>query len=171
MEFPLLSPRIAWVSEECPIYIFARALEEVGLVIKWPDKCPLRCLLPGSCLPGLFRSGVFMLLLGHSWIHRNHSWGSKRECDTDQGSSCLQSRLHSAVISSFWDCVSFLRLYPGCWDGSILISDLRTCLGVLLSKVSEDRTHHLFSYLFPLAGGNASGRPGFTQALFSASFV
>lgn len=48
-------------------YVFAKALEEVALVIKWPPKYPLKYLLPGLLLHDLFRFGISLLSLGHSW--------------------------------------------------------------------------------------------------------
>lgn len=93
----------------------------MALVIKWPSKCPLGCLLPGCCLCGLVRFDVSLLPLGHSGTLENYFVASRpqssmRKYDAVQGSSCVQNRLHSAVISSFWGPVPYLRTYPG-WGG------------------------------------------------------
>lgn len=167
MELPLLSPGIAWTPGGFP-YVFAKALEEVALVIKWPSKCPLGCLLPGCCLCGLVRFDVSLLPLGHSGTLENYFVASRpqssmRKYDAVQGSSCVQNRLHSAVISSFWGPVPYLRTYPGWGGGDPQWSDLKTLSGFFAVSV-------LFLWLLS-AGRHANGRPGSTQDIFSTSSV
>ena len=134
--------------------------------IKWP----LECMLPGSCLCDLVRSDVSLLPVGHSWTRGNYSacsrpQNSMRKHDAVQGFSCLQSRLLSAVTSSIWGPVLYLRIYPWLGGRASLWSDLKTFSGFF----SVSWRLRLWLVSAGGAGCCANGRPGFTQDIFSTT--
>lgn len=162
---------------------FAKALAEVGPVIKWPPNVlwHILCLAP-ACMASL--GLVSLCYLSVALGHRVHSaapmpWGSMRQCGTVHGSSCLHNRLHSAAMSSFGGLVS-LGLGFHCHQIS------KTFLGVLLSvctQVPEDRTYHcpcchcipvgscLWAVLVPWNWGEINARPCFIQNISCTSSI
>ena len=115
-------------------------------------KCPLGCMLPGSCLCDLVRSDVSLLPLDHSWTRENYSacsrpQNSRRKPDALQGSSPLQNRLLSAVTSSPLSCI--LGSTPGWVVGPPCGQISKPSLGFFLSL---GFTSGLYMQVMPVGG-------------------
>lgn len=144
----------------------------------------LQALVAWLLLVWLFPSGVSLLLVGPVLGHRNHSappaLGIERECGAVQGSSCANTgyTLQSCLLSG--PC-----LFPGAshgvdGHGSTAPKSGKPFWGFAVPWHSAPWEQNPAAVLLPFsrwlwsaggASGNAHGRPGFTQDIFSTFFV